>query len=59
MAKIADEYKSCNELKNVEKVTREMEDIEEITTEVAERAQAYLDSRRDEELSARRIISKN
>ena len=59
MAKIADEYKSCNELKNVEKVTGEMEDIEEITTEVAERAQAYLDSRRDEELSARKIISKN
>ena len=59
MAKIAHEYNSCNELKNVEKVTGEIEDIEEITTEVAERAQAYLDSRRDGELSARRIISKN
>ena len=48
MVKIADEHKSCNDLKNVQKVTGEMEDIEEITTEVTERAQTYLDSRRDE-----------
>ena len=48
MVKIADEYKSCNDLKNVQKVTGEMEDIEEITTEVTERVQAYLYSRRDE-----------
>ena len=48
MVKIADEYKSCNDLKNFQKVTSEMEDIEEITTEVTERAQIYLDSRRDE-----------
>ena len=48
MVKIADEYKSCNDLKNVQKVTGEMEDIEEITTEVTERIQAYLYSRRDE-----------
>ena len=48
MNEIADEYKSSNNLKNVQKVTGEMEDIEEITTEVTERAQAYLDSRRDE-----------
>ena len=37
-----------NYFKNVQKVVCEMEDIEEITTEVTERAQAYLDSRRDE-----------
>ena len=48
MSEIADEYKSCNDLKNVHKVTGEMENIEEITTEVTERAQAYLDSRRDD-----------
>ena len=29
-------------------MTVEMEDVEKITTEVTERAQAYLDSRRDE-----------
>ena len=37
-----------NYFKNVQKVACETEDIEEITTEVTERAQAYLDSRRDE-----------
>ena len=37
-----------NYFKNVQKVACEMEDIEKITTEVTERAQAYLDSRRDE-----------
>ena len=44
---IAGEYKSCNDLKDVQKVTGEMEDIEEVTTEVTERAQTYLDSRRE------------
>ena len=48
MVKIADECKSWNDFKNVQKVTGEMEDIEEITTEVTERDQAYLDSGRDE-----------
>ena len=48
MSEIADEYKSFNDLKNVQKVIGEMDVIEEITTEVTERAQAYLDSRRDE-----------
>ena len=47
MVKIAGEYKSCNDLKDVQKVTGEMEDIEEVTTEVTERAQTYLDSRRE------------
>ena len=32
MVKIADEYKSCNDLKDVQKVTGEVQDIEEITT---------------------------
>ena len=36
MGEIADKYKSCNDLKNVQKVTGEMEDIEEITTKVTE-----------------------
>ena len=35
-------------MKNVQKVAGEMEDIEEITIEVTEMAQAYLDPRRDE-----------
>ena len=48
MSKIADEYKSCNDLQNVQKVNGEMEDIEEITTEVTERAQAYMNTRIDE-----------
>ena len=48
IVKIADECKSYNDLKNVQKVTGEMEDIEEITTEVTEMAQTYLDSRKDE-----------
>ena len=48
MVNKADEYKSCNVLKNVRKVTGGMEDIKEITTGVKERAQTYLDSRRDE-----------
>ena len=48
MVKIGDEYKSCIDLKNVQKVTGKMEDTEEITTEVTERARTYLDSRRDE-----------
>ena len=47
MGEIADEYKSYNDSRNVQKVTGEMEDIEEIITEVTERAQAYLDSRRN------------
>ena len=65
MVKIADEYKSRNDLKNVQKVTGEMEDIEEITTEVTERVQTYLFSRRDEASSIatsdsfRRNISNN
>ena len=42
MGQIADKYKSYNDLRNVRKVTGEMEDIEEITVEVAERAQALL-----------------
>ena len=48
MVEIADEYKSWNDLKNVQKVTGEMTVIEEITAEVTERTQTYLDSRRDE-----------
>ena len=36
MGEIADKYKSCNDLKNVQKVTDKMEDIEEITTKVTE-----------------------
>ena len=48
MVKIAGECKSCCDLKNVHKVTGKMEDIEEIATEATERAQKYLDSRRDE-----------
>ena len=47
MGEIADEFKSYNNLRNVQKVIGEMEDIEEIITEVTERAQAYLYSRRD------------
>ena len=35
-------YKSYNDLRNAQKVTGEMEDVEEITVEVAERAQALL-----------------
>ena len=42
MVKIAGEYKSCNDLKDVQKVTGEMEDFEEVTTEVTD-----LDSRRE------------
>ena len=42
MGQIADKYKSYNDLRNIQKVTGEMEDIEEITVEVAERAQALL-----------------
>ena len=41
MIKIANEFKSFNNLKNVQKVTGEMEYIEEITTEVTERTQTY------------------
>ena len=48
IVKIVDKYKSCNDLKNVQKVAGKMEDIEEITIEVTEMAQAYLDPRRDE-----------
>ena len=48
MVKIAGECKSCYDLKNVHKVTGKMEDVEEIATEATERAQKYLDSRRDE-----------
>ena len=48
MVKIAGECKSCYDLKNVHKVTGKMEDIEEIATKATERAQKYLDSRRDE-----------
>ena len=47
MGEIADEFKSYNNLRNVQKVIGEMENIEEIITEVTERAQAYLHSRRD------------
>ena len=36
MGEIADKYKSCNDLKNVQKVTDKMEDNEEITTKVTE-----------------------
>ena len=36
MGEIADEYKLCNDLRNVQKMTGEMKDIEEITTEVTE-----------------------
>ena len=57
MVKIADECKSCNDLKNVQKVTGEMEDIEEITTEVTEKVQAYLYSRRDDASSVARSDS--
>ena len=39
--KIADEYKSCNDLQNVQKVNGKMEDV-------TERAQAYLNTRIDE-----------
>ena len=42
MGQIADKYKSYNDLRNIQKVTGEMEDIEEITVEVAERAQTLL-----------------
>ena len=38
-------------------MTVEMEDVEKITTEVTERAQAYLDSRRDEASSIATIDS--
>ena len=41
MIKIANEFKSFNDLKNVQKVTGEMEYIEEITTEVTERNKTY------------------
>ena len=57
MSEIADKYKSCNDLENVRKMISEMEDIEEITTEVTEPAQAYLDSRRDEASSIATIDS--
>ena len=43
MGEIAEKYESRSDLRSVHKVTGEMEDIEEITTEVTERAQAYLD----------------
>ena len=48
MVKIAGKCKSCYHLKNLRKVTGKMEDIEEIAIEATERAQKYLDSRRDE-----------
>ena len=57
LGKIADEYKSCNDLKNVQTVTDEMQDNEEITTEVKERAQAYLDPRRDKASSIATVKS--
>ena len=48
MVKITGKCKSCYDLKNLNKVTGKMEDIEEIATEATERAQKYLDSGRDE-----------
>ena len=48
MREKADEHKSSNNLKKFQKVIGEMEDTEEITTDVTESIQAHLDSRRDE-----------
>ena len=62
MGEKADEHKSSSNLKKFQKVTGEMEDTEEITTDVTESIQAHLDSRRDEvrrNISFRQNINKN